>query len=440
MQLAVVGTGYVGLVAGAGFSDFGNDVVCVDVDAVKIAALENGQVPIYEPGLDTLIAKNVRAGRLRFSTDIPAAIRSADVIFIAVGTPSADDGSADLSAVFKVAEEIGKHINGFKVIATKSTVPVGTADKIKAIVGGLTTHSFGVASNPEFLKEGDAINDFMKPDRVVIGSDSPKALEVLRHLYSPFVRTNDRIHSMDARSAELTKYASNALLATRISFMNDLAILAEKMGADIQLVRKGVGADPRIGPKFLFPGPGFGGSCFPKDISALLFMGRELDHDLALVRATEEVNRRQKKVLGQKLVQHFDGSLAGKEIALWGLAFKPETDDIRESPALTLIEDILAAGGRVHAHDPQAMSNVKAIYGDRVRFADTMYGAAEGADALVLVTEWHEYRTPDFPRLKNLLREPNLFDGRNMWIPEELRAQGFFYAGIGRAAPSRSSS
>jgi len=432
MQLAVVGTGYVGLVAGAGFSDFGNDVVCVDVDAGKIASLERGQVPIYEPGLDVLIAKNARAGRLRFSTDIPAAIRNADVIFIAVGTPAAADGSADLSAVCKVAEEIGRNINGFKVIATKSTVPVGTADKIKGIIGALTTHPFGVASNPEFLKEGDAINDFMKPDRVVIGSDNPKALEALRHLYSPFVRTSDRIHVMDARSAELTKYASNALLATRISFMNDLALLAEKVGADIQMVRKGVGSDPRIGPKFLFPGPGFGGSCFPKDISALLYIGRLVDHELALVRATEEVNARQKKVLGDKLLRHFNGSLEGKQIAVWGLAFKPETDDIRESPALTLLDDILAAGGAVQAHDPQAMSNVKAVYGDRVHFSDSMYGAAEGADALVLVTEWHEYRTPDFNRLKKLMREPNLFDGRNIWSPEELQSLGFSYAGIGR--------
>ena len=432
MRLAMVGTGYVGLVAGAGFADFGNDVVCADVNAEKIACLDRGEVPIYEPGLDALIASNVKAGRLRFSTDVVKAIRDAEVVFIAVGTPSAADGSADLSHVFKVAETIGKNLEGFKVIVTKSTVPVGTADKIKAIIAQHTKHDFAVASNPEFLKEGAAINDFMKPDRVVIGSDHPKAREALRHLYSAFVRATDRIHVMDARSAELTKYASNALLATRISFMNDLAVLAEKLGADIELVRKGVGADPRIGPKFLFPGPGFGGSCFPKDISALLFAGREVGLELEMVKATEIVNVRQKRVLGQKVVQHFGGSLAGKTVAVWGLSFKPQTDDIRESPALTLIDDVLAAGGKVQAHDPQAMENVKAIYGDRVHFADGMYNALEGADALVLVTEWHEYRTPDFQRMKAGMRQASLFDGRNMWIPGELRGMGFFYTGIGR--------
>jgi UDPglucose 6-dehydrogenase len=432
MRLAMVGTGYVGLVAGAGFADFGNDVVCADVNAEKIACLDRGEVPIYEPGLDALIASNVKAGRLRFSTDVVKAIREAEVVFIAVGTPSAADGSADLSHVFKVAETIGKNLEGFKVIVTKSTVPVGTADKIKAIIAQHTKHDFAVASNPEFLKEGAAINDFMKPDRVVIGSDHPKAREALRHLYSAFVRATDRIHVMDARSAELTKYASNALLATRISFMNDLAVLAEKLGADIELVRKGVGADPRIGPKFLFPGPGFGGSCFPKDISALLFAGREVGIELEMVRATEVVNARQKKILGRKIVEHFGGSLAGKTVAVWGLAFKPQTDDIREAPALTLIDDLLAAGAKVQAHDPQAMDNVKAIYGDRVHFVEGMYGAVEGADALALVTEWHEFRTPDFQRMKLAMRTRSLFDGRNMWIPDELREMGFFYTGIGR--------
>jgi UDPglucose 6-dehydrogenase len=432
MQLAVVGTGYVGLVAGAGFADFGNDVTCVDVDASKIARLTRGEVPIYEPGLESLIAANVKAGRLTFSTDVAAAIRTAEVVFIAVGTPPSADGSADLSAVFDVAETIGKNLDGFKVIATKSTVPVGTADRIHAIVHRLTSHSFGVASNPEFLKEGNAINDFMKPDRVVIGSDNPTARDVLRNLYSPFVRSNDRIHVMDARSAELTKYAANALLASRISFMNDLALLAEKLGADIEYVRKGVGADPRIGPKFLFPGPGFGGSCFPKDISALLHVADGVGHNLAVVRATEIVNANQKKVLGAKVRAHFGGVLVGRRVAIWGLAFKPQTDDIRESPALTLIDDLLAAGATVHAHDPQAMPNVRALLGDRVLFAETMYGAVEGADALVLVTEWHEYRTPDFHRLKRLMRQPALFDGRNSWVPNEVRQLGFTYSGIGR--------
>ncbi|HVY45328.1 MAG TPA: UDP-glucose/GDP-mannose dehydrogenase family protein [Minicystis sp.] len=432
MQLTVIGTGYVGLVAGAGFADFGNDVTCVDVDAAKIARLERGEIPIYEPGLDVLISKNVKEARIRFSTDIPAAVRSADVVFVAVGTPPAADGSADLSAVRAVAETIGKNLDRFKVVATKSTVPVGTADEIKAIIGSLTTHPFAVASNPEFLKEGNAINDFMKPDRVVLGSDDPKAIEVLRNLYSPFVRATDRIHAMDARSAELTKYASNALLASRISFMNDLAVLAEKLGADIELVRKAVGADPRIGPKFLFPGPGFGGSCFPKDISALAHVARSVGHDLAIVRATEEVNARQKRVLGKKVVDYFEGQGEGKTIAIWGLAFKPQTDDIREAPALALIDDLLAAGFGVQAHDPQATQNVRALYGPKVLFADSMYGAAEGADALVLVTEWNEYRSPDYNRLKRIMRTHALFDGRNMWNPGEVRQLGFSYAGIGR--------
>jgi UDPglucose 6-dehydrogenase len=442
MQLTVVGTGYVGLVAGAGFADFGNDVACVDVDAGKIERLKRGEVPIYEPGLDALIATNVKAGRLRFSTDVAGAVRGAEVVFIAVGTPPAADGSADLSAVYAVAETIGKTLASapdgsrgsapFTVITTKSTVPVGTADRINQIISGLATQPFGVASNPEFLKEGDAVNDFMKPDRIIIGSDSAQALDVLRHLYAPFVRTSDRIQMMDARSAELTKYAANALLATRISFMNDLAVLAEKLGADIELVRKGVGADPRIGPKFLFAGPGFGGSCFPKDLSALLNTGAKHGHELALVRAAEQVNVRQKRVLGQKVVRHFGGSLEGKTIAVWGLAFKPQTDDIRESPALSLVDDLLQAGAKVRAHDPQAMANVRTIYGDRIELTESMYAAVEGADALALVTEWHEFRRADFQRLKRSMREPVLFDGRNVWDPEELRGMGFTYCGIGR--------
>lgn len=433
MRLAVIGTGYVGLVAGAGFSDFGNDVACVDVDADKIARLLRGEVPIYEPGLDTLIAKNVKAGRLSFSTDVVSAIRAAEVVLIAVGTPPAPDGSADLSAVYAVAETIGKNMNGFKVVATKSTVPVGTADKIEEIMRRHTNEEFAVASNPEFLKEGDAINDFMKPDRVVIGSNHPRGLEVLRHLYDPFVRTNDRIHSMSARSAELTKYASNAMLATRISFMNDLAVLAEKVGADIDLVRKAVGADVRIGPKFLFPGPGYGGSCFPKDVAALVQTARAYGHDLEIVLAVERVNQRQKHLLGSKILRHFDEKLAGRTIALWGLAFKPETDDIRESPAITLIEDLLAAGAIVKGHDPQAMPNIRGIFGDRITYCDTMYDAATGAEALAVVTEWHEYRRPDFLRIKGLMKNPAVFDGRNVWDPAELRGFGFWYSGIGRS-------
>lgn len=444
MQITVVGTGYVGLVAGAGFADFGNDVACVDVDANKIARLHQGEVPIYEPGLEALIASNVRAGRLRFSTDVQGALKGAEIIIIAVGTPESADGSADMSYVRAVAETIGKvlaepdapdHAHpAMTVIATKSTVPVGTADMIREIISKSAVKPFAVASNPEFLKEGDAVNDFMKPDRIIIGSDSAQALNIMRHLYSPFVRTNDRILTMDARSAELTKYAANALLATRISFMNDLAMLAEKLHADIELVRKGVGSDPRIGPKFLYAGPGFGGSCFPKDLSALLVTGRKADHELDLVRAAVEVNRRQKRVLGQKIAAHFGPNAEGKKVGVWGLSFKPQTDDIREAPALSLIDDLLAMGVSVRAHDPQAMAHVATLYGDRITLCDGMYGAAEGADALVLVTEWHEYRRPDFARLKKLMNEPVLFDGRNVWDRDELAEFGFHYSGIGRAA------
>ncbi len=432
MHLAIIGTGYVGLVAGAGFSDFGNDVVCADVDASKIERLTRGEIPIYEPGLQTLIERNAKAKRIRFSTDIEGAIQAADVVFVAVGTPPAQDGSADLSAVYKVAEAFGKTIDRYKVIVNKSTVPVGTADKVREIVSGLTKQPFAVASNPEFLKEGAAISDFMKPDRVIIGTDDARARELLKQLYAPFVRTQDRIQLMDPRSAELTKYAANAMLATRISFMNDLALLAEKVGADIEAVRKGVGSDSRIGPKFLYPGPGYGGSCFPKDLSALVFLADQLDHDLDVIRAAERVNARQKKVLAHKVQKHFGLDLKGKTVAVWGLAFKPETDDIRESPALVLIDELLSMGANVRAHDPQAMANIAAIYGDRITLAPTMYDAAEGADALVLVTEWHEFRAPDFPRLKTIMRTPALFDGRNIWPVEEVARVGFSYEGIGR--------
>jgi UDPglucose 6-dehydrogenase len=431
MHLAIVGTGYVGLVAGAGFSDFGNDVICADVDQGKIDKLERGELPIYEPGLDDLIERNAKAGRIRFSTDVAAAIKAADVVFTAVGTPPAADGSADLSAVYKVAETFGKTIDRYKVIVNKSTVPVGTADRVREIVSGLTSVPFAVASNPEFLKEGAAIADFMKPDRVVIGTEDERARELLRQLYAPFVRTADRIHVMDPRSAELTKYAANAMLATRISFMNDLALLAEKVGADIELVRKGVGTDTRIGPKFLFPGPGYGGSCFPKDLSALVHLADKVGHGLDVVRAVEAVNKRQKRVLAHKIETHFK-DLKNKIVAVWGLAFKPETDDIRESPALVLLDELLSRGATVRAHDPEAMANVRAIYGDRVVLSEDMYAAAEGADALALVTEWHAFRAPDFERLKRVMRTPALFDGRNIWPARELARLGFSYEGIGR--------
>jgi UDPglucose 6-dehydrogenase len=432
MRLAVLGSSYVGLVAGAGFADFGNDVVCVDIDADKVARLARGELPIYEPGLQPLVARNLAEGRLSFTTDIAGAVGGADVVFIAVGTPSAHDGSADLSQVLAAAEAIGRALTGFTVVVTKSTVPVGTAEKIKAAIGRVTTQPFAVGSNPEFLKEGDAVNDFMKPDRVILGSDDPRAIDVLRHLYAPFVRTNDRILTMDARSAELTKYASNAYLATRISFINDMANLCERVGADVEMVRRGMGMDPRIGPKFLFPGVGFGGSCFPKDVRAAIATARAHDGSLEILEAVDRVNERQKALLGDKIIRHFGGSLAGKVVAVWGLAFKPGTDDVREAPALAVIERLLGAGARVQAHDPVANESARKILGDRVRYFEHNYDAADGADALALCTEWHQFRRPNFKRLLERMRGAHLFDGRNVWEPQEAQALGFTYEGIGR--------
>ncbi|HEY2903896.1 MAG TPA: UDP-glucose/GDP-mannose dehydrogenase family protein [Polyangia bacterium] len=432
MKICVIGTGYVGLVAGAGFSDMGNDVVCCDIDREKIDGLKQGQIPIYEPGLDKLVARNAAEGRLTFTTDIPAGVAGAEVILLAVGTPPGPDGSADLQYIFKAAETVGSALTGWAVLVTKSTVPVGTGDKIEALVKKRTKHEFAIASNPEFLKEGDAVNDFMKPDRVVVGAEDRRAVETLRALYAPFTRTSDRMLVMDRRSAELTKYAANSMLATRISFMNDLSNLCELLGADIELVRRGMGSDGRIGPKFLFAGPGFGGSCFPKDLRAAVSTGREVGYKLEILDAVVAVNERQKKKMGEKIIAHFGGSLAGKRIAIWGLAFKPGTDDIREAPALTLIEQLLAAGASVCATDQVAIPGVRKIFGDRVEFETSNYTCAQGADALALVTEWHEYRRPSFDRLKTLLRQPILFDGRNIWSPSELRAAGFTYYGMGR--------
>jgi UDPglucose 6-dehydrogenase len=432
MRLTVLGTGYVGLVAGAGFADFGNDVVCADVDAAKIARLDAGEIPIYEPGLEDLVARNVAEGRLRFTPDIAGAVAGAEIVFVAVGTPQGADGAADMSAIWAVAETIGRAMTGPLVVVNKSTVPVGTADRVREAIGAHTSHAFAVVSNPEFLKEGDAVNDFMKPDRILIGTDDERARKLLGHLYAPFVRTNDRLQYMDARSAELAKYAANAILATRVSFMNEIANLAERVGADIEAVRRAIGADPRIGPKFLFPGAGFGGSCFPKDLKALIHLAGQNHVPLDIVTATDQVNDRQKAVLATKIERHF-GGLAGKRIAIWGLAFKPRTDDIREAPALTLIERLFAGGAReVVAHDPAAMANVKTLLGDRVRLVDHMYDALAGADALALVTEWHEFRRPDFARMRKLLAEPVVFDGRNIWDGDELRSLGFTYYGIGR--------
>ncbi len=437
MKIAVVGTGYVGLVSGAGFSDFGNDVTCVDIDRDRIEALQRGELPMHEPGLPELVQRNAKLGRLKFTTSTAEAVRGAKVAIIAVGTPSRSDGSADLQYVLEAARDIGRALDGFAVVVTKSTVPVGTADKVREAVAATADHEFAVASNPEFLKEGDAVNDFLKPARVIVGVDDPRALEILRELYRGVMRTGDRLQVMDIRSAELTKYAANAMLATRISFMNELARLAEVVGADIEAVRKGIGSDPRIGSKFLFPGAGFGGSCFPKDLRALIHTGRELGVELGVVDAVERANERQKTLLGERVIEHFSGSLAGKRIAIWGLAFKPETDDIRESPALTLIDQLRRSGATIAGYDPAAMPNVRAQLGDVLELANDPYAAAEGADGLVLVTEWHELRHPNLARLSGIMRTRTLFDGRNVWSPSEARAAGFAYYGIGRASHSQ---
>jgi len=432
MRLAVIGTGYVGLVAGAGFSDFGNDVVCVDLDADRVQRLCEGEIPIHEPGLDELVRRNLDAQRLSFTTDTAAAVAGAEVVILAVGTPQGDDGSADLRYIDEAAKQVARALTGYAVIVTKSTVPVGTADRLRALIQAETTQPFSVASNPEFLKEGDAVNDFMKPVRVILGADDDRAGTALRALYAPFVRTNDRIMMMDVRSAELSKYAANAMLAVRISFMNEVALLAEVLGADIEKVRQAIGADPRIGPKFLFPGPGFGGSCFPKDIRALAHTARTAKAHLEVVEAADRANVRQKKVLGTKVRAQLGADLSGKRIAVWGLAFKPETDDIREAPALTLIADLREAGATVVGYDPVAMPNVKAHLGNAIEYAETMYDAAKGADALVLVTEWKQFRGASFKRLREAMRTPLVFDGRNIWDPAAMRELGFTYHCIGR--------
>ncbi len=433
MKIAVIGSGYVGLVTGAGFSNFGNHVTCVDIDASRVERLRRGEIPFHEPGLSELVQRNARQGRLVFTTDTAEAVREVDVVFLAVGTPSRPDGAADLSYLVEAARQVGRGLTASgTVIVTKSTVPVGTGDLVRRTVAEVATQPFSVASNPEFLKEGDAVNDFMKPARVIIGTDEPHALDVLRRLYTGFLRTSDRIQVMDLRSAELTKYAANAMLATRISFMNELAALADRVGADIEKVRKGVGSDPRIGPKFLFPGVGFGGSCFPKDLRALRDMGREHGVTLGVIESTVDANERSKRAFVARIVERLGGSVSDKRIAIWGLAFKPETDDIREAPALDVIAQLRAAGATVAGYDPIAAENVRALLGDSIELPDDPYVAATGADAVVLITEWHELRQPDFARLRKLVRTPLLFDGRNVWDPIEARRKGFEYVGIGR--------
>jgi UDPglucose 6-dehydrogenase len=431
MRIAVIGTGYVGLVAGTCFADAGHEVTCVDVDVAKIDALKRGEVPLYEPGLAELIEKNVREARLSFTTALPEAVAGAAAVFIAVGTPGLSTGEAEVRPVLAVATAVGQALTGYAVVVDKSTVPVGTADRVRAAVAAVTTHPFDVVSNPEFLKEGAAVADFLKPDRVIIGTESDRARKVMEELYLPFLRREKRILFMDTRSAELTKYAANAMLATRISFMNDMAALCDRLGADIEWVRQGLGSDSRIGPDFLYPGLGYGGSCFPKDVRALQATGREVGLELGLLAAVEATNERQKRLLVDKAVKHF-GSLAGRRFAVWGLAFKPRTDDLREAPALALIDGLLAQGAQVTAFDPAAAEHAKRHYGDRVAFTALPYDALSGADALFVATEWNEFRAPDFPRMKALLKAPVIFDGRNLYAPARLRELGFTWYGVGR--------
>jgi UDPglucose 6-dehydrogenase len=432
MQILVIGTGYVGLVAGACLAETGNDVVCADIDARKIELLKQNVLPIYEPGLDELVRRNQEQGRLSFTTDVPTAAATAQVVFLAVGTPPDEDGSADLRHVLAAAETVAKHLRKEAVIITKSTVPVGTANKVAAVVGKHASVPFHICSNPEFLKEGDAVEDFLRPDRVVLGVDSDFARSTLAELYAPFVRTGKPILFMDIASAELTKYAANAMLATRISFMNEIALLCEKVGASVDNVRRGVGSDARIGPAFLFPGPGYGGSCFPKDVKALLHTANEHGVKLQVVEGAETANDRQKHVMFERMTQALGGSVKGKRVAVWGLAFKARTDDLRESPALTLIAALLEAGATVVAHDPVAMPHAKGQLGETVTFAATGYDALTGADALAIATDWNEYRHPDFVRIRSALAQPIIVDGRNLYSPEKMASLGFHYYSIGR--------
>ena len=437
MKITVIGTGYVGLVGGACLAEVGNDVLCLDVSEEKIRLLNSGGIPIYEPGLADMVAHNRAAGRLHFTTDIASAVAFGSILFIAVGTPPDEDGSADLQYVLAAARSIGQHMGGYKVVVDKSTVPVGTADKVKAAIAEALQQrgvniDYSVVSNPEFLKEGAAVEDFMKPDRIIVGADDARAIDAMRHLYAPFQRNHERLIIMDVRSAELTKYAANAMLATRISFMNELANLAEKLGADIELVRSGIGSDPRIGYHFLYSGCGYGGSCFPKDVQALIRTGREAGQNLQILSAVESANEAQKHVLPAKIAKAFGANLAGRRFALWGLAFKPNTDDMREAPSRVLIDDLLARGASLCAYDPVAMTEAQRIYGERISYAANPQAALEGADALVIVTEWKEFRSPDFAAIKAALRQPLIFDGRNLYDPAQLRASGLEYHAIGR--------
>jgi UDPglucose 6-dehydrogenase len=431
LDIGVVGTGYVGLVVGACLAETGNAVLCVDSDGDKITALRKGHIPIYEPGLEEIVLRNVGEERLRFTTDLHAAVQASSVIFIAVGTPQDEDGSADLKHVLDVARGIGQAMNVDKIVVNKSTVPVGTAARVKDLIAGLTSHKVAVVSNPEFLKEGTAVEDFLKPDRVVIGTDDPEVEEVMRRLYQPFVLTGKPIIVMDPASAELTKYAANAMLASRISFMNEIANYCDRVGADVRSVRLGIGSDSRLGASFLFPGVGYGGSCFPKDVKALIRMGHAASVPMNVIEAVDRTNEAQKSILVPRVAAHL-GGLEGKVVAVWGLAFKPRTDDMREAPAIAIVEGLLAGGATVRAYDPKAEEWAGRVFGDRITLCRRAHEAAQGADAVVVVTEWNEFREPDFPGLKARMRHAAIFDGRNIYNPQRVREMGFHYEGIGR--------
>jgi UDPglucose 6-dehydrogenase len=432
MKIAVVGTGYVGLVTGTCLAETGNTVICVDINEEKVKKMKEGVVPIYEPHLDTLFHRNIKAGRLSFTTDLKEAVDQSLIIFLALPTPPGEDGSADLSYVLGVAEELGKIITEYKVIVDKSTVPVGTAAKVKAAIKKNVKVAIDVVSNPEFLREGFAVDDFLKPDRVVIGSSSHMARGIMEELYKPYVRQGNPIVFMDEKSAELTKYAANAFLATKITFMNEIANLCEKVGADVDMVRIGIGSDDRIGKRFLFPGIGYGGSCFPKDVQALAKSADEVKYDFKILTSVMEVNERQKTIIVPKIDAYFNGNLKGRHFALWGLAFKPDTDDIREAPALYVIDELLKAGATVTAHDPEAMNNVKKIYGDKIKYSEDPYEALQNADALIIATEWSLFRTPDFDRVSASLKHKVIFDGRNLYSLDQMKKLGYYYCSIGR--------
>lgn len=433
MNIAVVGTGYVGLVTGTCFAETGNNVICVDINAEKVQKMKDGVVPIYEPHLDVLFERNIEQGRLSFTTDLKEAIDQSQIIFLALPTPPGEDGSADLSYVLAVADELGKIITEYKIIIDKSTVPVGTAEKVHAAVAKHATVDFDIVSNPEFLREGFAVDDFMKPDRVVIGTSSDRAKEILDDLYKPFVRQGNPIIFMDEKSAELTKYAANSFLATKITFMNEIANFCEKVGADVDKVRVGIGSDTRIGRRFLFPGIGFGGSCFPKDVQALVKSGNEYGYHFEIINKVLEVNDKQRVLLVDKVLDYYGGDLSGKKFALWGLAFKPDTDDIREAPALYIIDKLVDAGASVVAYDPEAMDNVKGVIGDKIAYASNHYEALEGADALLIATEWSVFRTINFEKVSNALGQKVIFDGRNLYDLDDMKKEGYYYSSIGRA-------